>query len=107
MKVPRKQSQMEMPITPQATLIPDQGTTPTKRRMVTRTQTGVVASPSNAPRAAFSAFGKKCVMNGAMGVESNVAQIDPRVVRAANTSVASTGGNNAPANTFCESRLER
>ena len=100
MKVPMKQSQIETPITPQATLMPDQGTTPTRRRIVTRIQTGVLASPSKALRAALRAFGKKWVMNGAMGVESNVAQIDPSVVRSANTTVARAGEKSAPARTF-------
>ena len=40
MNVPRKQSHNPTPRTPQATLIPDQGTIPISRSTVNRTQTG-------------------------------------------------------------------
>ena len=39
---PRKQSAIETPQTPHAMLRPDQGTTPIKRRIDSRTQTGVL-----------------------------------------------------------------
>ena len=42
MNVPRKQSVMETPQTPHAMLRPDQGTTPIKRRIDNRIQTGVL-----------------------------------------------------------------
>jgi hypothetical protein len=38
MKVPSIESERETPQTPQAILIPDQGTTPIKRKMERRTQ---------------------------------------------------------------------
>jgi len=42
MNVPRKQSAIETPQTPHAMLRPDQGTTPIKRRIDNRIQTGVL-----------------------------------------------------------------
>ena len=108
MKVPRKQSVRGIPRTPQATLMPDQGTIPMRRRTVRRTQAGdldfvdtVVLSLSNALFARARGFGKKCVMNGAIGVARRVANIEPMVVRMESKMVAKIGENRAPARTFC------
>ena len=106
MKVPRKQSRKETPRTPQATLIPDQGTIPTNRKTVSRTQVGdgaLVLPPESASktlRAKANGRGRKCVINGDRGAERSVARIDPTVVRTARSSVAKRGENRAPARTF-------
>jgi hypothetical protein len=107
MKVPRKQSRRETPRTPQATLIPDQGTIPTNRKTVNRTQVGdgdlVVLPPESASkmlRAKANGRGRKCVKKGDSGAERSVARIDPTVVSTARSSVAKRGENRAPARTF-------
>jgi len=106
MKVPRKQSRRETPRTPQATLIPDQGTIPTNRKTVSRTQVGDGAlvlppeSDSKMLRAKANGPGRKCVIRGDRGAERSVARIDPTVVSTARNSVAKRGENRAPARTF-------
>jgi hypothetical protein len=106
MKVLRKQSRRETPRTPQATLIPDQGTIPINRKTVNRTQVGdgaLVLSPESASkmlRTKANGRGRKCVIKGDRGAERNVARIDPTVVSTARSSVAKRGENRAPARTF-------
>jgi hypothetical protein len=106
MRVPRKQSHRATPKTPQATLIPDQGTIPTSRKTVKRTQVGdeaLVLFPESASkmlRAKANGRGKKRVRKGERGAERSVARIDPTVVSTARSSVAKRGENRAPARTF-------
>jgi hypothetical protein len=106
MKVPRKQSRRETPRTPQATLIPDQGTIPTNRKTVNRTQVGDGAlvlpleSASKMLRAKANGRGRNRVIKGDRGAERSVARIDPTVVSTARSSVAKRGENRAPARTF-------
>ena len=106
MKVPRKQSRRETPRTPQATLIPDQGTIPTNRKTVNRTQVGDGAlvlpseSASKMLRAKANGRGRNRVIKGDSGAERSVAKTDPTVVSTARSSVAKRGENRAPASTF-------
>lgn len=106
MNVPRKQSHRPTPRTPQATLMPDQGTIPINRKTARRTQAGDVAlvpateSVSKAPRAKASGRGKKRVRKGERGAERRVARIDPKVVSTARRRVAKKGEKRAPARTF-------
>lgn len=110
------QSQIDTPQTPQAMLMPDQGTTPIRRSTERRTQaedrglsfssapegTGDASeSPSSAWRVSSRAFGKKRVMRGPRGIARSVAHAEPTVVSAANKMVASPGENRAPPSTFC------
>ena len=107
-KVPSIQSARATLQTPQATLIPDQGTTPTRRRKERRTHGDFGRdwlslpwiSPDRATRVMSIAPGEICIRNGANGFESKVAQAEPRVVRVASKTVAGRGENNAPARTF-------
>lgn len=110
MKAPSKQSVIETPQTPQAMFIPDQGTTPMRRKIERRTQVDEVdlmtlsvfefGSPSNAERVIARARGKNWVRKGARGFESMVAQAEPIVVRVVRSMVARTGGKRTPARTF-------
>lgn len=108
MNDPRKQSAMATPQTPHAMLMPDHGTTPTRRKTDNLTQAEDLVfvpssvSPSRASRVISRAFGNKCVKNGASGVASSVAHTEPIAVRSVRTSVAQVVGNSAPAKTFCE-----
>lgn len=114
MKAPRATEGSGTEQTPQAMLMPDQGTTPMRRRTERRTQAdercfdgGLVArgdllSPSRACLVRSRARGKKCVRKGARGVESMVAQSEPMVVRAVRRMVAYAGEKSAPARTFCK-----
>src|SRR6266851_1201986 len=110
MRVPREQSHKATPRTPQAMLIPDQGTIPTSRKTVKRTQVGDVAlvpgpeSASNMLRANANGRGKKWVRKGERGAARSVARRDPIVVSTASNSVAKTGENKAPARTFFPGR---
>jgi hypothetical protein len=87
-------------------LIPDQGTIPTSRKTVKRTQVGEVAlvlrpeSASKTLRANASGRGKKCVRKGERGAERSVAMMEPIVVSTASNKVAKNGENRAPASTF-------
>lgn len=87
-------------------LIIDQGTTPTSRKTVRRTQVGEVAlvlSPESASkmlRANANGRGKKWVRKGERGAERSVARMDPMVVSTASSNVAKKGENRAPARTF-------
>jgi hypothetical protein len=47
-----------------------------------------------------SARGKKCVRKGARGLERSVAKMEPIIVSAVSSRVASAGEKSAPANTF-------
>jgi len=91
-------------------LIPDQGTIPTSRKTVKRTQVGDVAlvpgpeSASNMLRANANGRGKKWVRKGERGAARSVARRDPIVVSTASNSVAKTGENKAPARTFFPGR---
>jgi hypothetical protein len=99
-KEPRKQSRIATPQTPQAMLIPDHGTTPMRRRMLSLTQAGdddftdavAVGSddevPSNACLVMSSARGIAYVRNGASGAARSVAQMEPRAVSTVMSSVA-------------------
>ena len=106
MKVPREQSHKATPRTPQATLIPDQGTIPTNRKTVKRTHVGDVAlvlvpeSASTMLRANAKGRGKNRARKGERGAERSVAMIDPMVVSTASNNVAKKGENRAPARTF-------
>lgn len=108
MKDPNIQSTNETPHTPHAMLIPDQGTTPTRRRIESRTQAGDFelvlisdsGSDSNALRARASGRGKKRVRIGARGVARRDANIEPMVVTSVRRSVAHNGERRAPARTF-------
>lgn len=110
MNVPSAQSKSETPHTPHAMLMPDQGTTPMRRSKDRRTQAGdcaflpaasASAPPSSAVRVSESTRGKNCVMSGASGIASSVADSEPSVVSVVRSSVAEAGLNNAPASTFC------
>lgn len=80
-------------------LIPDQGTTPTRRRTDNRTHVGdfdftpVVKfdSPSKALRVICSARGNRRDREGANGTHKRVAQIEPSVVNAESNNVARMG----------------
>jgi hypothetical protein len=113
MNAPRIQSLIATPQTPQAMLIPDQGTTPMRRNTESRTHADDLGfelevdgaksdfeSPSRAFLVRSRARGKKWVRNGASGVASIVAHTEPRVVRVVRRMVAYAGENNAPAKTF-------
>ena len=87
-------------------LIMDQGTIPTSRKTVKRTQVGevdLVLSPESASkmlRANANGRGKKWVRKGERGAERSVARIEPIVVSTARSTVAKMGENRAPARTF-------
>jgi hypothetical protein len=113
MNDPSMQSVMATPHTPQAMLIPDHGTTPIRRNTERRTQADDFGfdlaskesgldckSPSMALRVISRARGKKCVRNGASGVDNRVAHAEPIVVSAERSIVANTGEKRAPARTF-------
>lgn len=108
MKDPRMQSLIATPQTPLAILMPDQGTTPTRRSTDKRTHAGDLdltrvsssASPSRAVRVMSRARGKKRDIRGASGVANNVARIEPIVVNIVSRRVANTGWNKTPARTF-------
>ena len=107
MKDPIKQSIRGTPQTPQAILMPDQGTMPMRRRIESRIHgDDFVFSELDAPSIAFrvrsSAFGKNLTTYGANGAARRLANIDPIVVRKVRRSVASAGENRAPARTFCQ-----
>lgn len=99
MKAPRRQSEIATPHTPQAMLIPDQGTTPTRRRTDSRAQVGDFEffpvdksdSPSRAMRVICSARGNMRDRDGAKGTHKRVAKIEPSVVNAERSNVARTG----------------
>jgi len=108
MKEPSIQSAIATPHTPHAMLIPDQGTTPMRRRIERRTQGDErdfvpdmePKSPSRTLRVMSRALGKKYVRNGARGVESSVAQTEPIMVSVVRRMVAEDGEKSAPASTF-------
>lgn len=104
MKEPRKHSISGTPQTPHAMLIPDQGTTPMRRRIESRVHGDdfvlSVEAPSMAFRVRSSALGKYFTTYGASGAARRLANIDPIVVRSVRRMVARTGENKAPANTF-------
>lgn len=91
-------------MTPQAILMPDQGTTPIKRSMDKRIhgadEWSLLLAPSRAERVLSNALGKYRVRKGARGLESIVAQIEPRVVSRVRRRVAYAGEKSAPAKTF-------
>jgi len=104
---------MPTPRTPQATLIPDQGTIPISRNTVKRTQMGDGAlvlgldpeSASKALRAKARGRERKRVRKGESGVARTVARIDPKVVSTARNRVAKKGEKRAPARTFCNRKV--
>jgi hypothetical protein len=109
MKEPRKQSLEATPHTPQAILIPDQGTTPINLRMDKRTHGAVLlcavefdmeSAPCRALRVAARALGNQADSNGAIGLESNEDMTEPMVVSNVSKTVAQAGWNRAPAKTF-------
>jgi hypothetical protein len=107
MNVPSAQSYRETPHTPHATLMPDQGTTPMRRRIDKRTHaaprlvlTAESEDPSSAARPISRILGKNAVISGASGVANSVAQIEPAVVSAVSSSVPYKGVNSTPASTF-------
>lgn len=110
MNEPSAQSLIATPQTPLAMLMPDQGTTPTRRSTDRRTHADDLdfvrvsrcASPSRALRVMSSARGKKREMNGARGMARRVARTEPMVVSAVRRMVAIAGDNSAPATTFCQ-----
>jgi hypothetical protein len=109
MNAPSIQSAIATPQTPLAMLMPDHGTTPIRRRTERRTHADDLvlsraskpASPSKALRVKSRARGKKCVRNGARGFANSVAKMEPTIVNAVNSRVASAGEKSAPAKTFC------
>ena len=95
------QSTRETPQTPLAMLIPDHGTTPTRRSTERRTQAGDLGldgdpegsgskseSPPRALRVISNARGKSLARKGPRGAESKVAQAEPTVVSALRSTVA-------------------
>ena len=111
MKVPNMQSVKETPQTPQAILMPDQGTTPINRNMESLTQgadlvlessslVGSEESPASAFRVISSARGNMYDKKGARGAARRVAHSEPMVVRAVSMMVANAGEKRAPASTF-------
>ena len=80
-------------------LIPDQGTTPTRRSIDKRTQAGDFGadptvksvSPSKAFRVMSRARGKSLLRTGARGALRAVAITDPTVVKNVNSKVANKG----------------
>lgn len=108
MNAPKRQSNKDTPVTPQAMLMPDHGTTPMSLNTDNRTQPGdlslgdvVNASPpSSALRVSASAFGTTCDIIGAKGVANNDDSTDPNAVRKVINNVAHTGGIRTPDSTF-------
>jgi len=113
MNVPSMQSRMDTPQTPQAMFMPDQGTTPMRRRTERRTQgddlgfkkvPGASGSASESPpralRVISNARGNNFARKGPRGVERRVAQAEPTVVRVIRRMVAYIGENRAPPRTF-------
>lgn len=106
MKPPRRQSFIATPQTPQAMLIPDHGTTPTRRRIERRTHGAddcdfsELEFPSIALRVKSRARGKILTRNGSRGAANKLAKIDPAVVRTVRRMVAKAGEKSAPARTF-------
>lgn len=110
MKVPKMQSERETPQTPQAILMPDQGTTPINRRTDRRTQGedlveawssfGSDESPPSAFLVISRARGNMEERKGAKGVHSSVAHAEPIVVSTVSKMVAKAGEKRAPASTF-------
>lgn len=120
---PAAQSRRDTPVNPHAILRPDQGTIPIRRSTDSLTHAGVPDAvavegaayldssigsedtleadvPSNTDRVSSMGLGNKRVSIGARGAASNVEKIEPIVVRAVMTRVASSGWNSAPASTF-------
>lgn len=104
-KAPRKQSQTATPQTPQAMLMPDQGTTPMSRRIDNRThaaeRSALASPPSRTTRVIARGRGKNCVRNGPRGAARQLADRDPTVVSNVRSMIESAGGKSAPASTFC------
>jgi hypothetical protein len=107
------QSIIDTPHTPQAMLMPDQGTTPMRRRTERRTQgddlgfkrvpaaSGSASeSPPRALRVISKVRGNNFSRKGPRGVERRVAHAEPRVVRVIRKRVAYIGENRAPPRTF-------
>lgn len=109
MNAPSMQSNRGTPETPQAILIPDQGTTPISRRTERRIHADCTVEsgfdrddPWRAARVMSRARGKKCERTGARGAERRVEQAEPIMVRKDRRTTARTGENKAPARTFCK-----
>lgn len=109
MNAPTAHSHSRTPTTPQAMLIPLQGTMPTRRMITRRTHVGVVGfrlseelgeSPLRACRVKVRARGKKTERMEERGVARRVARRDPIVVRRVCRSVAWMGDIIVPTNTF-------
>jgi len=102
---PNKQSFIATPHTPHATLIPDHGTMPMRRRIDRRTHAedlgfSSLVAPSIALRVMSNARGNILTKKGASGADRRLAKIEPTVVSAVSRSVANHGENSAPARTF-------
>lgn len=102
---------METPQRPEAMLIADHGTTPTRRKTASLTQAADLVfvpssfisgsvSPSKLDRVMSRAFGNRYVRYGANGIASSEAHTEPIVVSRVRSSVANAVENSAPANTF-------
>lgn len=105
MNEPKKQSFIDTPHTPHATLMPDQGTMPMRRRTESLIQAddfgfSSLVAPSIAFRVISNARGNVFTKNGASGAASRLANIEPKVVKSVSKSVANAGENSAPARTF-------
>jgi hypothetical protein len=105
---PRTTSGMGTPHTPQATLIPLQGTTPMSLRTLRRTHAVEVDvellvesdDPLIAARVRSRARGKSWDRMGESGAARRAAQREPRAVRVVRRRVAREEGRRAPARTF-------
>ena len=113
MNAPTAQSQTRTPVTPQAILMPDHGTTPTRRIIERRTQMGVIdletplisgmegEGPWRADFVRVRALGKKRTTRGPTGVARREERREPPVVMVAWRMVAGMGGSRIPVRMFC------
>jgi len=113
MNAPTAQSQTRTPVTPQAILMPDHGTMPTRRMTERRAQTGVLGLevplisgvedglPWRADFVRVMALGKKRMTRGPMGVARSEERREPPVVMVAWRMVAGMGGSKIPVRMFC------
>lgn len=118
MNAPTAQSQTRTPVTPQAILIPDHGTIPTRRSIERRTQMGVIGletplisgvegeGPWRADFVRVRALGKKRTTRGPTGVARREERREPPVVMVAWRMVAGMGGRRIPVRMFCTKRCE-
>jgi hypothetical protein len=113
MNAPTAQSEIRTPVTPQAILMPDHGTRPTRRIIERRTQMGVLGletplisgvegeGPRRADFVRVRALGKKRTTRGLTGVARSEERREPPVVMVTWRMVAGMGGSKIPVRMFC------